>query len=45
MRQNRKVKSKTKALALEWRLPIALISLKLFTYWAFTMGDWILKFR
>jgi len=45
MRQNQQVTIKAKAQTIEWQWPIALMALKLFTYWAFVMSDWIMKFR
>jgi len=45
MRLNQQAAIRTKAKTLEWQLPMALITLKLFTYWALVMSDWILKFR
>ncbi|WP_290730000.1 hypothetical protein [Halobacteriovorax sp. JY17] len=34
---------KTKANIINSKLPAAVISLKLFTYWALVMGDWLMK--
>ncbi|CBW26281.1 putative membrane protein [Halobacteriovorax marinus SJ] len=43
MRQkNYRIRAKAKTM--NWKLPLGVISLKLFTYWALTMGDWLIKF-
>ncbi|GEM_PF-5418826 len=40
-RNDYRIKAKVKSV--NWKLPIGLVSLKLFTYWALTMGDWLVK--